>query len=99
MPGAGGFQLFARSLVPISSCDGCQEQPWSPRTVWQHCSDATYPAANNAVWQLVDAGVRRNRAFEAADIITAFADVHRQLASPEGDIRTSEPVRRVPPRR
>jgi Fic family protein len=66
----------------------------------------TYPAANNAVSQLTDAGVlkqvnlgRRNRAYEAGDIITAFTDLERQLASPEGDTRTSEPVRRVPRRR
>jgi hypothetical protein len=66
----------------------------------------TYPAANNAVSQLMDAGVlkqvnlgRRNRAYEAGDIITAFTDLERQLASPEGDTRTSEPVRRVPRRR
>jgi Fic family protein len=66
----------------------------------------TYPAANNAVSQLMDAGVlkqvnigRRNRAYEAGDIITAFTDLERQLASPDGDTRTSEPARRVPRRR
>ncbi len=67
--------------------------------------DRTYPAANNAVTQLVKAGVlrqvnigRRNRAYEAPDIIAAFTDLERQLASPEGDPRTSEPARRVPRR-
>jgi Fic family protein len=66
----------------------------------------TYPAANNAVGQLVDAGVlrqvtigKRNRAYEAPDIIAAFSDLERQLASPEGDTRVSEPNRRVPRRR
>ena len=66
----------------------------------------TYPAANNAVAQLVEAGVlrqvnlgRRNRAYEAPEIIAAFTDLERQLASPKGDTRTSEPVRRVPRRR
>lgn len=66
----------------------------------------TYPAANNAVTQLVEAGVlhqvnigRRNRAYEAPEIIAAFADLERQLASPEGDTRASEPIRRVPARR
>jgi Fic family protein len=51
----------------------------------------TYPAANNAVTQLVDAGVlkqvniaRRNRAYEAPEIIAAFTDLERQLASPAG---------------
>lgn len=66
----------------------------------------TYPAANNAVSQIVEAGVlrqvnigRRNRAYEAPEIIAAFIDLERQLASPEGDTRTSEPMRRVPRRR
>ena len=66
----------------------------------------TYPAANNAVSQLVEAGIlrqvnisRRNRAYEAPEIIAAFTDLERQLASPEGDTRTSEPVRKVPRRR
>jgi hypothetical protein len=36
---------------------------------------------------------RRNRAFEAPDIIAAFTDLERQLASPEGDTHTSEPAR------
>jgi Fic family protein len=66
----------------------------------------TYPAANNAVSQLVEAGVlnqvtigHRNRAYEAPEIITAFTDLERQLASLEGDTRTSAPTRRVPRRR
>lgn len=66
----------------------------------------TYPAANNAVSQLVEAGIlrqvnlgRRNRAYEAPEIIAAFTDLERQVASPEGDTRTSEPVRKVPRRR
>jgi len=60
---------------------------------------------NEAVARLADADIlrqvtvgRRNRAFEAPDIIAAFADLERQLASPEGDTLTSEPVRRVPRR-
>lgn len=61
---------------------------------------------NEAVARLVEADIlrqvtvgRRNRAFEAPDIIAAFTDLERQLASPEGDTLTSEPVRRVPRRR
>jgi hypothetical protein len=61
---------------------------------------------NEAVARLVEADVLqqvtvgcRNRGFEAPDIIAAFTDLVRQLASPEGDTRTSEPVRRVPRRR
>jgi Fic family protein len=66
----------------------------------------TFPAANNAVVALTESGVlrqvtvgKRNRAYEAPDIITAFTDLERQLASPEGDTRSSEPSRTVPPRR
>jgi len=58
---------------------------------------------NEAVQRLVDAGIlkqvsvgRRNRAFEAPEIIGAFSALERQLASPDGDTRTSEPVRTVP---
>jgi Fic family protein len=61
---------------------------------------------NEAVERLVEAGIlkqvtvgRRNRAFEASDIIEAFTALERQLASPAGDTRTSEPARRVPARR
>jgi len=52
----------------------------------------SFTAANNAVAQLVTAGVlqqinvgRRNRAYEAPEIIAAFTDLERQLALPEGD--------------
>ena len=63
----------------------------------------SFTAANNAVAQLVTAGVlrqvnvgRRNRAYEAPEIIAAFTDLERQLASPERDTRTSKPARPVP---
>jgi Fic family protein len=66
----------------------------------------SFPAANNAVAQLVNAGVlrqvnvgRRNRAYEAPEIITAFTNLERQLASPTGDTLASKPVRPVPQRR
>jgi hypothetical protein len=66
----------------------------------------SFPAANSAIAQLVDAGIlkqvnvgRRNRAFEAAEIIAAFTDLERQLASPAGDTRKAAPTRRVPHRR
>jgi Fic family protein len=61
---------------------------------------------NEAIQRLVDAGVlmqvtvgRRNRAFEAPEIVAAFTALERQLASPEGDTRTSQPVRTVPRRK
>jgi Fic family protein len=60
-------------------------------------------AVNEAIPRLVVARVlkqttvgRRNRAFEAGDLIRAFTDLERQLASPEGDTRFSRPDRRVP---
>ena len=66
----------------------------------------TFKPANEAIQRLVQAGVlrqvtvgRRNRAYEAPEIIDAFTDLERQLASPAADTRTSEPTRRVPRRR
>jgi Fic family protein len=66
----------------------------------------SYPQTNAAIQRLVDAEIlsqitvgQRNRAFEAPAIINAFTDLERQLASPDGDTRTSEPARPVPPRR
>jgi Fic family protein len=66
----------------------------------------SYPQTNAAIERLTEAGVlsqvtvgRRNRAFEAPAIIDAFTDLERQLASPDGDTRSSDPARPVPPRR
>jgi Fic family protein len=63
-------------------------------------------AVNEAIPRLVDAGIlaqitvgRRNRAFEAAELIDAFTDLERQLASPDADTNVSEPRRTVPRRR
>jgi Fic family protein len=65
----------------------------------------TFKPANDAIQRLVQAGIlrqitigRRNRAYEAPEIIDAFTDLQRQLASPEGDTRTSAPSRTVPQR-
>ncbi|HLM85656.1 MAG TPA: hypothetical protein VK272_05655 [Solirubrobacteraceae bacterium] len=66
----------------------------------------TYNPANEAIQRLARAGIlrqitvgRRNRAYEAPEIIDAFTDLERQLASPAGDTRTSPPARTVPRRR
>ena len=63
----------------------------------------SFQAASQAIDRLVNTGVlvqvnmgRRNRAFEAPELIEAFTALERQLASPGGDTRTSEPVRDVP---
>ncbi|MDA8216821.1 MAG: Fic family protein [Dehalococcoidales bacterium] len=62
-------------------------------------------AANEAVARLEEAGVldqvtvgKRNRAFEARQLIRAFTDLERRLASPTGDTRVAPPSRRVPRR-
>lgn len=68
--------------------------------------ERSFVQTNQAIERLVEAGIlrqltvgSRNRAFEAPDIIEAFTDLERQLASPEGDTLTSGPARRVPRRR
>jgi Fic family protein len=65
----------------------------------------SFKAANDAISTLTEAGVlrqvnvgRRNRAFEAPDVIAAFTALERQLASLGGDTRASDPIRRVPRR-
>jgi Fic family protein len=66
----------------------------------------SFKAANDAIARLTDAGIlrqvnvgRRNRAFEAPEVIEAFTALERQLASPRGDTKVSEPARPVPRRR
>jgi Fic family protein len=65
----------------------------------------TYQATNEAIGRLIEAKVlrqvnvgQRNRAFEAPELITLFAALERQLASPAGNTRLIPPVRRVPHR-
>jgi Fic family protein len=66
----------------------------------------SFQATSQAVRRLEHAGVltqvtvgRRNRAFEAPDVLDAFTDLERQLASPAGDTRSSPPSRPAPRRR
>lgn len=63
----------------------------------------SFVQTNEAVNRLAGAGLlrqvtvgRRSRAFEAQDIIAAFGDLERQLASPEGDTSVSKPGLRRP---
>lgn len=65
----------------------------------------SFPAASLAIGRLVAAGIlvqvsvgKRNRAYEAPELIDAFTALERRLASPEGDTRVSAPARRVPQR-
>ena len=62
----------------------------------------SFQAASLAVDRLVGAGVlvqvnigRRNRAFEAHELVDEFTAFERRLASPQGDTRISTPARRV----
>ena len=62
-------------------------------------------ATNQAIARLVEARVlsqttvgRRNRAFEAREVIRAFTALECRLASPTGDVRTALSARRVPRR-
>ena len=64
--------------------------------------DRSFVAVNEAIARLLDAGIvrqvsmgARNRAFEARDIVTAFTDFERRLASPVGDTNLAPPARRV----
>jgi Fic family protein len=68
--------------------------------------DRSVQATNEAIAHLQRSGVltqttigKRNRGFEAADLIDAFTALERQLASPEADTRISPPTRSVPARR
>jgi Fic family protein len=68
-------------------------------------TERTFKPANEAIERLVGAGIlrqvtigRRNRAFEAPEIIAAFTALERQLASSGADTRTSPPTRSVPRR-
>ncbi len=63
----------------------------------------TFQATNEAISRLLKAGIlrpvtvrRRNRAFEASELIRLFTDLERQLASPEGDTKRSPTTRPVP---
>ena len=65
----------------------------------------SFKATSLAMERLVEAGVlvqvsigRRNRAFEAHELVDAFTAFERRLPSPEGDTRISTPARRVPRR-
>jgi Fic/DOC family protein len=66
----------------------------------------SFQPTNEAIARLVDGQVlrrvtvgRRNRAFEADDVIDAFTDLERQLASPAAGTNAVPPVRTVPRRR
>jgi Fic family protein len=68
--------------------------------------DRSVQATNEAIAHLQATGVlkqttigKRNRGFEATDLIDAFTALERQLASPDADTRVSPPARSMPARR
>ena len=68
--------------------------------------DRSVQATNEAIAHLERSGVleqttigKRNRGFEATELVDAFTALERQLASPEADTQTSPPARTVPARR
>jgi Fic family protein len=80
-----------------------------PRTVILTVNQAakilgrSFTAANAAIEELVKAKVlkqvsigKRNRAFESPEVIAAFTQLERRLASPAGDTHAAAPVRPVP---
>jgi len=65
----------------------------------------TFAVVNEAVAVLVSVGIltqtamiRRNRVFEARELLDAFTMLERQLASPAGNTKVSKPERKVPAR-
>lgn len=65
----------------------------------------SFQAINQAIGVLTIGGVlskttvgNRNRAFQAGEVIEAFTDLERQLASPEDDTRAAPPMRPAPSR-
>jgi len=65
----------------------------------------TFAAVNEAMSVLVAVGIltqsatmRRNRVFEARELVDAFTMLERRLASPAGDTKVSKPERKVPVR-
>jgi Fic family protein len=83
-----------------------EKLPGVPVLTAQSAADFTkrsVQAVNEAITRLVEAGIlvqirtgRRNRAFEASEIVDAFTDLERRLASPAGDTRVAPPTRKVP---
>jgi Fic family protein len=68
-----------------------------------HLASRSFQATNEAIARMEEDGLvaqvnvgRKNRAFEAPEVIEAFTEFERRLASPLAQTRISPPVRRVP---
>lgn len=82
--------------IPIVTVDGVAELTGRSRTA---ASDAIDRFVAAGILTQVTVGRRRNRAWEATEVIDAFTDFERALATPTGDTRSAEPARSVPARR
>ena len=85
--------------------DALPAAPVLPTSTASELVGRSFQATSLAMERLVEAGVvvqvsvgRRNRAFEAHELVDAFTAFERRLASPEGYTRVSTPARRVPGR-
>ena len=85
--------------------DALSEAPVLTTSVVAELIGRSLRATGQAMDQLVREGIlvqitvgRRNRAFEAPQLIEAFTAFERGLASPEGDTAIADPFRPVPPR-
>lgn len=86
--------------------DGLPSTPVLTVATAAQLTGRSFQVSNQAIQQLVNAGVlaqvnvdRRNRAFEAPELIELFTALERQLSSPAGDTLASAPLRPVPRRR
>jgi hypothetical protein len=107
---AGGLEVAGRPPASISAADlllrALVGAPVVTVTSAADLIGRSFVQTNQAVARLVEEDIlkqvtvgRRNRAFEAPDVIDAFTDLERQPARPVGDTRFSAPARKVPRRR
>lgn len=107
----GQLQDEWRRRVPAMRRDSStelliQKLPGSPVVTVNSAAELigrSYPSTNDAIRQLVDVGIltatrlgRRNRAFEARELVAIFTDFERQLSSTDLDTNLSAPVRGAP---
>ena len=69
--------------------EGARHPPHGVEADARHLGNPPADPVNAGILRQISVG-RRNRAFEASEIVEAFTALERRLASPEGDTRTSE---------
>jgi Fic family protein len=87
----------------LALLDRLPEMPIVTSRSVERALGVSYNTANTALAILESTGIltkvragRRNRAFEARELVDAFPDLERQMASVHGDTRMSRPLREVP---